>query len=96
MEVDQVQRLHGQGSHSRARKGRGGGRTHGRVHLVSASPDGRWLATGSGDWKTRLYLLPLDELKDMACHSAGRNLTEAELQQYFPGEDYRPTCPENP
>jgi WD40 repeat protein len=67
-----------------------------RVTTLAFSPDGRWLATGSADWNTRLYLLRLEELKEIACRSAGRNLSETELQQYFPGEDYRPTCPENP
>jgi hypothetical protein len=30
---------------------------------------------------------------DFACRAAGRNLTEAEWQEYFPGEEYRNVCP---
>jgi hypothetical protein len=31
-----------------------------------------------------------------ACETAGRNFTQAEWQLYFPGEDYRLTCPQWP
>ncbi len=43
---------------------------HGRVHLVSASPDGRWLATGANDGTLRFWPLtatpptPLPEAED--------------------------------
>ena len=32
----------------------------------------------------------------LACRTAGRNLTRAEWQQYFPAEPYRATCPNLP
>jgi len=38
----------------------------------------------------------LDGLVDVACSIVGRNLTQAEWQQYFPGEEYRITCPQWP
>jgi len=30
---------------------------------------------------------------EAACERLPRNLTQAEWQQYFPGEEYRSTCP---
>jgi WD40 repeat protein len=33
---------------------------------------------------------------DDACQAVGRNFTRAEWDQYFPGETYRPTCPQIP
>lgn len=35
----------------------------------------------------------LEEWKNIACDLAGRNLTQAEWEQFFPDEDQRPTCP---
>jgi hypothetical protein len=51
---------------------------------------------GSGNGTARLWLLQVDELIDLACRTAGRNLTRREWMQYFPGEPYRPTCPDLP
>jgi len=62
------------------------------VGPVAFSPDGRWLATGSG----RLWRVRLDELVDLACRTAGRNLTRAEWEQYFPGQEYHKTCEQWP
>jgi WD40 repeat protein len=60
---------------------------------VTISPDSHWLVTGSADHTARLWDLRIDELVAEACRVAGRNLTQAEWQQYLPGEAYRKTCP---
>jgi len=39
-----------------------------------------------------LISLNIDELKKIACHIAGRNLSTSEWQNYFPEQPYRPTC----
>ncbi|MFK7847434.1 MAG: hypothetical protein AB8G77_19240 [Rhodothermales bacterium] len=31
-----------------------------------------------------------------ACEMIARNFTQAEWDQYFPGEDYKPVCPGRP
>ena len=33
---------------------------------------------------------------DLACHTAGRNLTRAEWAQYLLGQEYRKTCEQWP
>lgn len=76
-----------------------------KVPTLAVSPDGRWLATGSSGTTIsdqgfiRLWLLPLEELKNLACSRAGRNLSQLEWQQNLTGQKYRITCPiwaENP
>lgn len=54
--------------------------------LVIASTDGRtWTAnTRTNEWVGR------------ACTIAGRNLTDDEWDQFFPGRPYEPTCPQWP
>jgi len=63
---------------------------------VVISADNHWLVTGSRDGTARLWNLRLEELIDLACHTAGRNLTYPEWQQYFPGQPYCKTCPDLP
>jgi hypothetical protein len=36
----------------------------------------------------------IDSWVERACAIAGRNLSEVEWAQYFPGEEYRATCPQ--
>lgn len=66
------------------------------IIAVAFSPEGYWLVTGSRDGTVRLWDLRLDELVDLACRTAGRNLTREEWEQYFPGQGYRQTCEQWP
>lgn len=57
---------------------------------------------------TRLFAFPylssgyevwnfnVQDWTQIACDAAGRNFTQAEWTQYFPGEEYRSTCPQWP
>jgi WD40 repeat protein len=57
--------------------------------------DGRWLISRESQ-TTTLSRLRRDELKRLACDTAGRNLTDGEWKRYFPGQDYSSTCPDLP
>ncbi len=59
------------------------------------SPDVRWLITDN-DSGMQLWQVKVDELISKACEAAGRNLTPAEWQQYFPNQDYDKTCAQWP
>jgi WD40 repeat protein len=63
---------------------------------LALSPDGRWLVTGNKDGGLRVWDLDLDGLINIACRTTGRNLYTKEWEQYFPGENYRTTCPNLP
>ena len=64
----------------------------GSIQAVSISPDNHWLLTVSDDGTARRWNLRLHELRQLACRTAGRNLTEKEWDQYFKGQPYRKTC----
>jgi WD40 repeat protein len=38
----------------------------------------------------------IEEWKQLACRLAGRNLTQAEWEQFFPSDSYRATCEQHP
>ncbi len=68
----------------------------GEIHAVAFDAGSRWLFTAGGDGAVRRWRLRLEELMDLACRTAGRNLTAEEWTQYLGGERYRTTCPDFP
>ena len=64
------------------------------ISAVAISADTRWLVTGSWDKTARLWDLRLDELLNLACRTAGRNLTKEEWAQYMGNLPYQKTCPD--
>jgi hypothetical protein len=72
-------------------------RGHDRViTAVALSPDNRWLVTGSGDETARMWSLMLEELVELVCRKAGRNLRREEWAQYMGNRPYQKTCPSLP
>jgi WD40 repeat protein/cytoskeletal protein RodZ len=75
-----------------------------KINALALTPDGRRLASGSDDSSARVWnlatpsltenALPADptKLAQLACSTAGRNLTTAEWDLYFGGKPHRPTC----
>jgi WD40 repeat protein len=55
------------------------------------SADSRWLTTKGSD-TIYLWRLRVDELVELGCETAGRNLLSAEWTQFLRDEPYRPTC----
>ncbi|MCK4826735.1 WD40 repeat domain-containing protein, partial [bacterium] len=69
----------------------------GGVEDISFSPDSKTVATvsdSSGD--VSLWIVDFDRLFEISCQVVGRNFTQIEWDTYFPGEDYRITCPQWP
>jgi WD40 repeat protein len=63
------------------------------IKFSNESTGSHWLMTGNyEDHTVMLWNLRLNELRDLACRTAGRNLTEDEWRRYFPGQKYRSTC----
>ena len=62
---------------------------------VVFSRDGRTLLTVGDDGKLSFWDLPPATWEAKACMLAGRNLTQAEWNQFI-GGDYRRTCPQWP
>ncbi len=53
------------------------------VNAVAFSPDGRFLASVSGDGTVALDLLPIDELRDLGRDRVTRTLTDEECRRYL-------------
>jgi WD40 repeat protein/serine/threonine protein kinase len=64
----------------------------GSIYSIAFSPDGTRLATGSRDGQVRLYVLPLEELVDLAQSRLTRTWTTEECQQFL----HLAECPEEP
>ena len=60
------------------------------------SPDGNFLASASQDGTVMVWTVDTQSLIDLTCNRVGRNFLPLEWAQYFPGEEYRITCPQWP
>src|SRR4030095_1421900 len=65
------------------------------VNRITFSKDGHVFVTNS-DHTAVLWDINPVSWQARACQRAGRNLTDSERQQYFPGTAYRATCPDIP
>ena len=68
---------------------------NGEQAKINFSNDGTALDVCEQDTRIRVDIAP-ESWRAQACEIAGRNLLQAEWQQYFPGEGYRKTCPQWP
>jgi WD40 repeat protein len=66
------------------------------ITSLAFSQDSNWLVSGSWDNTARYWSTNIDQVLEMACKLAGRNLSQEEWTQYFPDEPYHQTCPEWP
>ncbi len=68
----------------------------GRLTALAFSPDGQTLYSGTADGTVSRWEVGVEAWSARACTLAGRNLTQAEWEQFFPGRDYARTCPDFP
>jgi WD40 repeat protein len=68
----------------------------GAVTSLEYSPDQKAVVSGSDSGQVLWWTLSPAAWIEKACAIAGRNLTQAEWNHYFPGEPYRVTCPAYP
>lgn len=59
---------------------------------VTVSPNGRYIATISGENVVTVWMWRIADAIDQACHRLTRNLTFHEWQRYLGDEPYRKTC----
>lgn len=69
---------------------------NGPVTSLAFNPNTPTLVTGSQTGQVLWWDLSPETWIEKACQLAGRNLTQSEWAQYFPGEAYRKTCPAYP
>jgi hypothetical protein len=68
----------------------------GSITSLAFSQDGRLLLSLGENQAAYLWQPRLEDLRALACASAGRNLTIAEWQLFIGSEPYRKTCPALP
>ncbi len=64
----------------------------GSVTFVSFSKDARWLISAAADGTARLWRLEYADLVELACRTAGRQLTLDETNDYLPGQSTELPC----
>jgi WD40 repeat protein len=62
------------------------------INDLTFNPNGDRLISASHDTNVFLWNMKVSDWIEMACERAGRNLTQAEWETYFPGEPYRKSC----
>ena len=62
------------------------------INSLSWRPDSKQLASASRDGTVIIWDLDPDSWVSKTCLRAGRSLSPAEWQIYYPGEPYRSTC----
>jgi hypothetical protein len=63
------------------------------VYSVAFSPDATQLATGSSDGSLVIWPAGVEQWLVTACEMAGRSLTTAEWDRFYPGQPYQTICP---
>ena len=63
--------------------------------LIAFSPDDRILASATTD-TVQVWNFSIADVRKKACATVGRNFSKKEWADFFSGEPYRPTCPQNP
>ncbi|MFZ5910796.1 MAG: toll/interleukin-1 receptor domain-containing protein [Chloroflexota bacterium] len=66
------------------------------IDQLDFSHDGNLFVSSDFDGVIKGWPIGYDAWINKACQRTGRNFTQAEWQQYFPGESYRLTCPQWP
>lgn len=66
------------------------------AYSITYRPDSRALVIASKDGRTWTADTRTNGWVERACAVAGRNLTDDEWSQFFPGRPYQPTCPQWP
>jgi WD40 repeat protein len=65
-------------------------------YSLARDPEGTMAAAGTSEGVITIWHVGVELWRAVACHIAGRNLTQQEWLRYFPGEPYRRTCPQWP